>query len=113
MSNSKIKNDEKKFEERQYKFKGLNGIEKVYLDERTTINMEAEEDYPLYKSVIAVSGKEFDVYIKFNLGRLTSGTFIHIIVTSEGHRASLGFVGYIGKAIEILNNYIYKAVSKQ
>lgn len=107
-----IEKKETVISKKDYMLQGFNGTEKIYYNQLANIDLDVEEDYPLYKSKIEICNKEFDVYIKFNVGRKTSN-FLHTIVTNEGNRVSLGFTNNIGTVRRILNNYILNQIKSQ
>lgn len=93
-----------------YNCKGIIGTEKIFLDSFASINFEASEDYPLYKSEINIGNKTFDIYVKFNVGRRTTN-YMHTIVSVDGSRVSLGFTSYVGNVKKLINTYIARALN--
>lgn len=115
MSNTRLtksKSEEAKtIQENKINYAGQEGSETIYLtnfDMYTLSN--STDDEPMYKSLIKIGGKEFDIYIKYNQGRKLSSP-IHLIISSEGSRHSLGFYNDIHTALHRIKMFVYMSVT--
>lgn len=99
--------------EKEFKISSFIGIEKVYYDNRNNIyNLgEEKEDQPIYKSEISIGGKIFDIYLKYNQGRKSDNRPIHLIITSNETRSSLGFYGDMSKVNIKIKQMIYYSIT--
>ena len=124
MSNTRItkKKEELKFvgdtnkktviKENEYKLQGMAGKEVVYYENFNMYELaNSTADEPIYKSEISIGGKIFDLFIKYNQGRKTT-TPIHIIITNDGQRNSLGFYMDINLAFRKTREFIYNNITK-
>lgn len=112
MSNTRVtKNKNEALQELKINYAGQEGTETVYLKNFDMYSLSSSsEDEPMYKSLIKLGGKEFDIYIKYNQGRKLSSP-IHLIISNEGSRHSLGFYNDVGTALHRVKMFVYMAVT--
>lgn len=97
--------------EKDIEIAGISGAEKVYYENFNLYDLEDSiEDEPIYKSEIIIGGKLFDVFIKFNQGRKNDKP-VHLIITIEGSRRSLGFYKGIKEALRKVKMFVYNNVT--
>jgi hypothetical protein len=90
---------------------GIKGTEKVYFRNFDIYELEnSKEDEPIYKSEIELGDKVFDIFVKYNQGRKQDKP-IHLIVTVEGNRRSLGFFKGVSDALKRTKIFVYNNIT--
>jgi hypothetical protein len=94
-------------ETKEVNLAGIKGEEKIYYRNFNIYELEnSKEDEPIYKSEMELGGKTFDLFVKYNQGRKQDKP-VHLIVTVEGNRRSLGFFKGINDALKRAKMFVY------